>query len=258
MPLNPEFLVATTGFLSFLEGNPKTLTVAAHEKAHQIARKIRSAIKHYVEGTEWPGLSLEEVPFNFKKLDKACDDFDPTNATVWTDLVKCLPAEHAQLSGGYVGSMTRIVNYVIDQRPHNADVRMQGIRKRPPCDADQYRWKRCIEIAEEPLLVLQKLHEGRLTGAHIDCLQAMYPAIFGVITSELVQALASQGKNWNLPRNKERYLALIIGDFSDPDIQSRIQDVIAQADKAWADKGGPTQTAANKVARSFGSPGQDR
>lgn len=258
MSLDVQFLVATTGFINFLEGSPKLLSVAAHEKAHQLTRKVRSAVRHYVAGSEWPGLSLEAVPFNWKRLDAACDAFDPTNAKIWTDLVKCLPAEHAELSGGYVGSMTRVVNYVMDQRPHNADVRMQGIRKRPPCASDQYRWQRCIEVAEEPLIVLQKLHEGRLTGAHVDCLGAMYPAILSVITGELIQALAGQGKNWNLPRDKERYLTLFLGDFSDPGLQADIQAVIAKAKAQQGPPKNPSTAAGSRVAKSYGPAEKDR
>ena len=255
--IDPQLLVATTGFLDFLEGSPKTMTVARHEKAHQMARKIRSAVRHYVAGTEWPGLDLEPVAFNWKRLDSACDAFDPTNAQVWTDLVRCLPAEHAQLTGGYIGAMTLVVNYVMDKRPHNADVRMQGIRRRPPCASDQYRWRRCVEVAEEPLIVLQKLHEGRLTGAHVDCLEAMSPVILQIITGELIPALASQGKSWNLPRDKERYLSLFLGDFSAPGLQSQIQEAI-KASTPPPPKKPPSQAAGSRVAKSFGPAGSER
>jgi len=255
MDLDPQFLVATTGFLDFLAGNPKTMTVVRHEKAHQMARKIRSAVRHYVAGTEWPGLSLEAVPWNWKRLDSQCEDFDPTNAAVWTALVQCLPAEHAELSGGYTGAMMRVLDYVDQQRPHNADVRMQGIRKRPPCLSDQYRWQRCVEVAEEPLIVLQKLHDRRLTGAHVDCLQAMYPAILAVITSELIQALAGQGKNWNLPRDKERYLSLFLGDFSSPGLQAAIQQQIKDLKAAEKPPAKPSSAAGSRVAKSYGPAG---
>ena len=255
--LPSEFLVATTGFLDFLNGKPKTMTVERHEKAHGIVRKIRSAVRHYVAGTEWPGLSLEKVPFDWKKLDKACDDWDPTNAAPMTALVKCLPAEHAQMSGGYVGAMLRVLNYVFDQRPHNADIRMQGIRRRPPCLSDQYRWQRCIEVAEEPLLVLQRLHDRRLTGAHVDCLTAMYPTILSTITGELIQALAAQGKNWNLPRDKERYLSLFLGDFSDPGLQAAVKDAIANS-QTKKQTPGPAAKASSKVADSYGPASRDR
>jgi hypothetical protein len=256
--IDPQFLVATTGFLDwFQDGKPKTMTVERHDKAHRMAKQIRQAIRHYVAGTDWPGLPLEKVDFSFKRLDKACDDWDPTNAAPMTALVKCLPAEHAEMSGGYVGAILRVVNYILDQRPHNADVRMQGIRQRPPCLSDQYRWQRCVDVAEEPLLVLQRLHDRRLTSAHVDCLQAMYPAILDVMTSEMIQALASQGKNWNLPRDKERYLALFLGDFSAPELQSEIQKQIAATKSATPPSKAPSTAAGSRVAKSYGPAGQD-
>jgi hypothetical protein len=251
--IDPSLLVATTGFVDYIEGDPKYLTIADLERAQGIPRKIRSAIRHYVAGTTWPGLDLEKVAYDWKKLSKAIAAYDPEDEPRMEKLLSGLP-DVIDISAGYIGALQKVVQYVSDQMPHNADAQMTGIRQRDPAGVDIYRWGRCVTVAEEPLYVLQWIHEGRLTGHAVDCLTAMYPAILEMMTSEIVQALAEQTikGGWVLPREKERQLALILGSFAAPGLQQAIQSMLGDEAQGQASKS-PSSAAGSRVAKTYHS-----
>lgn len=257
--IEPSLLVAVTGFTRFLEGDPRYLTVADLERAQGIPRRIRQAVRHYIHGTEWPGLSLEKVAFAWKKLSKAVAGFDPTNTELVEKLIDGLP-NSAEISGGYVGALMRVIMYVTEKMPHNADVQMTGIRQRDPAQIDIYRWERCVTLAEEPLYVLQWMHEGRLTGAAVECLEACYPPILETMREAAVDSLATlQLKGgWNLPGAKERQLSLLLGSFATPGLQEAIQNMIEEESTPEKSSGGSPSTAAgSRVAKSYHSTSKE-
>lgn len=248
--IDPALLVAVTGFIRFIEGNPKYLTVADLERAQAIPRKIRVAVKRYVSGEKWNGIDLEKVGFDWRKLSKAIGDFDAEDITLMEKLIDGLP-DSSQISGGYVGALQRIVQYATDKMPRNADVQMTGIRERKPSPLDVYRWQRCVTIAEEPLYALRWLHDGRLTGAAVDCLGACYPSILEMMTSAIVDALATMQLNgaWNLPRAKENQLSIFLGSFAAPGLQQAIQSLLDEESAKQQSKSPPT--GASKLGKSY-------
>ena len=251
--VDPSLLVAVTGFVSFVEGEPKYLTVADMERAAGISRKVRRAVRAYVAGDEWPALALEKVSYDWRKLSKAVKAFDVEDVTAFSKMIGGLPAS-PELSGGYTGAMLRVINYVTDQMPHNAAVQMTGVNQRDPSSSDIYRWGRCVTIAEEPLYALEWMHEGRLTSLAVDCITACYPPIFEMLTAEIVEALAVQTAKggWRLPRDKEAQLSKILGSFAAPGLQEAIQGVLDQ--QAGQAKSNPSSSAtASRLAKSYHS-----
>jgi hypothetical protein len=257
--MDPQLLVAVTGFTHFVEGSPKYLTVADHERAQAIPRKIRLAVRHYVMGTEWPGLELEKVEYDWKRLSKAITALDPDDTPAMEKLIDGLPTASEETSGGYVGALQRVIAYVNQRMPHNADVQMTGIRQREPSPLEVYRWGRVVMLAEEPLYVLEWMHAGRLTFDAIDCMEETYPTILDMMRSAAVTALADAQMNgaWNLPRVKSTQLSLLLGSFAAPGLQQAIQAMLAdEAGKKQAQK--PAVKASSKVADSYhGTSGKE-
>lgn len=251
--IDPSLLVAVTGFVAFVEGEPKYLTVADMERAAGIPRRIRRAVRAYVAGTDWPTLQLEAVNYDWRKLSKAVKAFDLEDVTAFSKMIGGLPPS-PELSGGYTGAMLRVINYVTDQMPHNAAVQMTGVNQRDPSEAERYRWGRCVTIAEEPLYALEWMHVGRLTGLAVDCLTACYPAIYEMLTAEIVEALSVQTAKggWRLPRDKEAQLAKILGSFAAPGLQTAIQALLDQ--QAGQQKSNaPSSATASRLGASFHS-----
>jgi hypothetical protein len=251
--MDPSLLVAVTGFIHYVEGDPKYLTVADAKRAAGIPRRIRSAVQHYVAGTKWPGLELEAVPYSWKKLSKAINELDPDDIDTMTRMIAGLP-DSDDLIGGYVGALQKVLGYVTAKMPQNGDVQMTGIRERPPAPIDVYRWGRIVTLAEEPLYVLQWLHEGRLTTAAVDCLRETYPPILATMVSETVEALAVMQGNgaWNLTRAQKGQLSLLLGDFAAPGLQQAIQAMLGDEQAKQADRSPPVSST-SRVAKQFHS-----
>lgn len=255
--IDPSLLVAVTGFTHFVEGQPKYLTVADATRAAGIPRRIRSAVQHYIAGTEWPGLTLEKVSYSWKKLSKALNELDPDDVTTMEKMVDGLPNSE-ELIGGYTGALQRVIGYVMAKMPQNADVTMTGIREREPAPIDVYRWGRVVTLAEEPLYVLQWLHDGRLTTAAVDCLRETYPPILEAMVATAVEALATlqSNGNWKLTRAKQNQLSLLLGDFAAPGLQQAIQAMLKQEQAKKTDKAPPTSST-SRVAKQFHSTSKE-
>ena len=253
MTLDPQLLVSVTGFTHFVEGDPKYLTVADFERAQGIPRKIASAVRKYVSGAEWKGLDLEKVSYDWKKLSKAITDLDPDDTTAMEKLIDGLPSSE-EIAGGYVGALQRVVNYVAGRMPYNADIQLTGVRQREPSPLEVYRWGRVVTLAEEPLYVLEWLHEGRLTFDAIDCLTETYPAILDMMTQAAVGELATAQLNsaWSLTRQKTAQLSILLGSFAAPGLQQAIQQMLA-AQAGKKNSTNPAVKASSKVADSFHS-----
>lgn len=249
--IDPSLLVAVTGFVHFVDGDPKYLTVADAARAAGIPRRIRSAVQHYVADSKWPGLNLEKVSYSWKKLSKAINALDPDDVTTMEKMVDGLPNSE-EMIGGYTGALQRVIGYVTAKMPQNADTTMTGVREREPSPIDVYRWGRIVTLAEEPLYALQWLHEGRLTTAAVDCLRETYPPILDMMVSEAVDALATLQTNgaWKLPRGKQAQLSLLLGDFAAPGLQQAIQAMLQTEQAKKADKAAPASST-SRVAKQF-------
>jgi hypothetical protein len=257
--IDPALLVAVTGFTHFITGDPKYLTVADMDRAAAIPRKIRRAVKAYVGATDWPGLTLEKVGYDWRKRSKALADYDPSDITTMEKMVDGLPSSE-QISGGYIGALQRVVQYVQDKQPHNADIQMTGIRQRDPAPIEIYRWERIVTLAEEPLYVLEWMHEGRLTGAAVDCMTAIYPSILDMMTNEAVQALATMQTNgaWSLPRAKATQLSQLLGSFAAPGLQQAIQAMLDEESAKKPTAKSPPVSSTSAVAKGLrGTSGKE-
>jgi hypothetical protein len=251
--IDPQLLVAVTGFTHFVEGEPKYLTVEDFARAQGIPRKIRTAVRRYISGEEWQGLELEKVEYSWKKLSKAITDLDPDDTPAMEKLIDGLPSSE-EIAGGYVGALQRVIRYVDGRMPHNADIQMTGIRQREPSPLDVYRWGRVVTLAEEPLYVLEWMHAGRLTFDAVDCMEETYPAILDMMRAEAVRALADEqasGK-WSLPRAKATQLSVLLGSFAAPGLQQAIQAMLAN-EASKKDTKNPAITASSKVADAYHS-----
>ena len=251
--IEPQFLVAVTGFVDFVEGNPKYLTVADFKRALGIPRRIRTAVRRYVSGEEWQGLELEKVAYDWKKLSQAMAALDPDDTPGMEKLIDGLPSSE-EIAGGYVGALQRVVAYVDARMPHNADVKLTGVRQREPSPLDVYRWGRVVTLAEEPLYVLQWMHAGRLTFDNVDCLEATYPAILDIMRASAVRALRDANLNgtWTLSRAKTTQLSVLLGSFAAPGLQQAIQEMLASEAGKKNDKQ-PAVSASSKVADAYHS-----
>ena len=251
--IDPQLLVAVTGFVDFVEGEPKYLTVADFTRALGIPRKIRTAVRRYVSCEEWAGLELEKVDYSWKKLSRALDALDPDDTTAMEKLIDGLPSSE-EIAGGYVGALQRVIGYVHGRMPYNADIQITGIRQREPSPLDVYRWGRVVMLAEEPLYVLEWMHAGKLTFDAVDCLEETYPAILDVMRTEAVRELAAAQVNgaWKLPRGRSTQLSVLLGSFAAPGLQQAIQAMLAtEAGKKAAEQ--PSIKASSKVADSYHS-----
>jgi hypothetical protein len=59
-----------------------------------------------------------------------------------------------------------------------------------PSAADEAKYKRALDIAQQPLIIMDKIKKGTVTSHDIQHLQAMYPSLYGSIKKQIVDKMS--------------------------------------------------------------------
>lgn len=85
-----------------------------------------------------------------------------------------------------------------------------------PTDAQKQRYNRALGIAQQPMIVLQRVKDGTLQSSDIQDLTHMYPALYQQmikgVTSELMEA---QAKGEDIPYKTKMGISLLVGQALD-------------------------------------------
>jgi hypothetical protein len=135
---------------------------------------------------------------------------NPTN-DMDGDLGHYIP-EHAT---AVASATTAAVQYVNSQRPSEA--KQSPLDTKPTLTfAQKAAWRRTLTIADEPLIVLNSLKEGRLTPKDVVDLRNTHPGTYAAISSKLtneVMDMASKGKD--VPYKVRLGLSMFLGQNLD-------------------------------------------
>jgi hypothetical protein len=107
------------------------------------------------------------------------------------------------------------VNYLNSQRPK--------VTKISPLDADQEpdpmskdNWNRTLDIAQQPLSILQHIKNGTVQTVDVKTMAALYPGLYQKITGRLMSEIANQGsKDQSIPYVTRMGLSLFAGQALD-------------------------------------------
>ena len=123
------------------------------------------------------------------------------------DLGYYMPEESTALAA----TMSRITNYLNSVRPTPKQGGMLG-KEIPLSQAQLADYKRTLQIAEQPLIVLKKLQKGNITSKDIKDLNAMYPEVRNMLLDKITRNIVeikSQGKQ--IPFTLRKSLSIFTG-----------------------------------------------
>jgi hypothetical protein len=131
------------------------------------------------------------------------------------------------------------VNYLVGQRPpvfKNAPLD----RTIPPNSAQMASYNRSLVLAEQPLMALKWLKEGRLQQKDVQDLKVMYPALYGHLTQKVNEAMTEHlSKEGQIPFKMRSGLSTLLGQPMD----STFKPLSIQAAQATFTQAPPPQQA---------------
>jgi hypothetical protein len=116
--------------------------------------------------------------------------------------------DHATAIGGVAGKAVQLLSAV---RP-NTNPQNPLDSKRIPSDVEKARYNRALDVAQQPLIVLKHIAEGRLTPEDVDLQKGLYPALYKSLSSKLLdQAVSVQAKGGVIPYHVKQSMSLYMG-----------------------------------------------
>lgn len=102
----------------------------------------------------------------------------------------------------------RVYSYLNQKRPKNRKMGVLG-QEMPPTKQQQLDYKRTLEIAEQPAVVLKKMFDGNLQSKDVQDLNSMYPELKNQFLMDIVRQLVPKiSKNEPIPFKVKRGLSL--------------------------------------------------
>lgn len=144
------------------------------------------------------------------KLDKSLKaaQADPEKLTkIAGDIGHYLP-QHATAIGQMVGNAS---NYLNSLRP-NTDPRNPLDKKLPPNPIAQAKYNRALDIANNPLLVLNKLQKGTLTPGETTAVKTLYPSFYAKTCQKIMDnIIETKDKGGAIPYARRMQLSMYLG-----------------------------------------------
>lgn len=142
---------------------------------------------------------------------------DPTRMLAMNDNNNSIPEYNAPLAA----SAARVVNFLSTIKPNTTPANpLDG--KRKPSSYEKAAYDRALDIAEQPLVVLPALKDGRITPSDVQALKTMYPNLYGKLSSKInEQIIEATHKGKLIPYKTRIGLAIFLGEPMDSTMTSQ-------------------------------------
>lgn len=156
---------------------------------------------------------------------------------------------------------SNVVGYLKSIRP-NTDPKAPLDARMKPSQVQKSAYDRALDIAEDPLLVLNDIQDGTLTSKDVVALQRMYPALYQKLSGQLMEQVVDlQAKDEEIPYAKRMALSLFLKQPLDstmtPAAIMAHQMPAQESQGQMAPKQGSVQKL-GKMAEMSATPGQAR
>lgn len=178
--------------------------------AHSGMSLINKAATNVVLGKEPFPVSFEPKEKALKQLDQRAFELGMNPRAMIDasgDLGYYMPDESVAMAA----TLSRVTNYLNSVRPTAKNNGMLG-QEIPPSQSQLADYKRTLQIAEQPLIVLKKIQKGMLTSKDIKDLNAMYPEVRNMLLNKITKEIInvkSEGKQ--IPFSLRKSLSLFTG-----------------------------------------------
>lgn len=172
--------------------------------------------------------------------------------------------EHNQAMGQ---TTMQAVNYLNSKRP-NTDKQGPLDSKTVVNSTQKSEYSRALDIAQQPLLVIDKIHKGTLTPQDVQAVQAMYPALYSKLSSQLVSNMTDEiSKGHTIPYKTRIGLSMFLAQPLDSTMQPMAiisaQPRAPAGDLSASNQGSNPPSASSvkplqKLPKSYQTPSQAR
>jgi hypothetical protein len=230
-------------------------------------KKLRSGVKAvFKHGGDLPivlapAVSIKTREKNKKKIDDLTQN--PEGLLKLHDH-PAIPKEYAESFGQISASAIAYLNSV---KP-NTDKLGALDPRRVPSQAEIAKYDRALDLAEDPLIILNRIKDGTLLPDDMKCVSAIYPKLYERLKVQLTQELATRmEKNETIPYKTRISLSMFMTQPLDATLQpmsiqaAQAGSVKPQEQQQGQPQGGGNKgsmKALNKVASSYMTPAQSR
>ena len=262
-------------YMKFLgSGQPiKSESFKAMVDYMQNTYKAQKAFETATKAVFQPGMKVaikELSKDDTQKLDKVVDKY--------TDNPEALGnVDNGQL-GHYMGDhQTALTAASIKAASYLSSIKPRPYRSGPldaeikPTDAQMQRYNRALGIAQQPMVILQRVKDGVLQSSDVQDLMHMYPALHKQMVTGLTnQLMTAKSKGVNIPYKTKMSISLLMGQALDSSMSpTSIQAAQATSKSAQTknqqqmppQQSTPTKGAASKLGKnipSYMTPEQSR
>lgn len=161
-----------------------------------------------------------------------------------------------------IGRMAATAAALLDQARPDRSKQAAFDTPREPTLADKARYDRVLNIAQQPLLVLQHIKDGTITPGDISIQKTLYPALYNKIAAQLMEeAVKASSKGEIIPYKTRLGMSLYLGQALDSTMtpasimaaQPKPQGNESNGPKPGTQKSG---NALNKLSSMYRTPEQ--
>lgn len=221
MSIIGEALLATTGIKVALEPGPVKVTPADLQKADALPGRFRARLAAFLEADE-PKKTAAPKPLDYDRMlelltEPLTDERLRENVAGWGD---------QEVANEYADALGRAWGYLQSEFPVRTREHLSGTENLHPRGLMLARFRRLLEIVEDPETIVDRMDEGALLAAEVQVLKDVYPAIAemlqgsdgpipaaGIARDALATETARRRKkdpDWNLPRSKAKMLRRLL------------------------------------------------
>lgn len=159
-------------------------------------------------GGEMPS-SIVPAIANRAKLDKLVQSYvtDPFKMVAMNDNNHSVP----EYNTAFAATASRVVQYLASLKPDTKPKNPLD-RERPANAFEKSAYNRAMDIAEQPLVVLKAIKDGRITPKDIVALRTMYPSLYNNLSKKMLDNVTnSVHKGEIIPYGTRMGLSLFLG-----------------------------------------------
>lgn len=109
-----------------------------------------------------------------------------------------------------VAASSRVIGYLSQVKPKSDKVSPLDPEMKPS-DTETAAYNRVVDIAQQPLVVLQRIKDGSLLPSDVQALQNMYPSLYGRMVQKLTEKMMEQGsKDESIPYDMRMTLSMFM------------------------------------------------
>lgn len=254
--------VAWSRFLNKAESNPeafKAMLDAANAAAKGL-KQINNAAMVAVAGAGAAGIE-ELSDKKVEKLEKAAEEYriDPSKfMNIGNELSVYEPAHAAALAG----SVARSMDYINENKPKTDPPGLLDPQRVPSVD-EVAKYRRNLQIVDDPTAVLTHVANGTLTTSDLETLSKTNPGLHSLMSQKLMDhVITAKSKGQDIPYSTRMSMSLFLGQPLDasmtPEAIASNQLVHQRVSQAQQQEQGKSLKSLSKDSQQYLTPQQAR